>query len=160
MTSNVGAATAASKKRGIDLAGNGKSLEELKNTVSKAALTAAFSPEFRNKITATINFSSLGENEIRKVTDKFLDLAKNKLKDRKGINLSFTEDVYKYIAKNGFDPLFGARPVKKLIDTKIVDVLVRPILKGLISKGDDLIFSIDSLGEVVYAKRELETVEA
>lgn len=156
MTSNVGAAVAAARKT-INLSGQTNIVEKAKSVVSMGALTATFSPEFRNKLSAIINFNALGESEIRRVTDKFLGLAKSKLKERKGVEIEFTEDVYKYISEKGFDPAFGARPVKKLIDTKIVDVLVKPILRGEVKAGDHLVFDIQ-YGDVVYSAKELVEV--
>jgi len=153
MTSNVGAASSAARKV-INLSGKEGLVNQVKSSVSQAALQATFSPEFRNKLTGVINFNSLGKEEIRLVTEKFLKSAQSKLKERKGVSLEFTEDVYEYVNKEGFDPQFGARPIKKLIDKQIVDPLVKPILKGEISKGDTLVFSIDSLNKVVYAKKE------
>lgn len=153
MTSNVGAAKAANRKV-INLSGKEELIQKAKDSVSMSALQSTFSPEFRNKLTAIVNFNSLGVNEIRRVATKFLELASERLYTRKGIKLEFTEEVYEYISKEGFDVQFGARPCKKLIDKVIVDPLVKPILKGEISKGDTLVFSIDSLNKVVYAKKE------
>jgi len=155
MTSNVGAAQAASRKL-ISLTGSSIALAEAKAQVSEKALQATFSPEFRNKLTAVVNFNSLGPDEIRSVTDKFLSKAAEKLMDRKGIKVEFTDSVREYVNENGFDAQFGARPIKKLIDAKVVDSLVKPLLKGEVSKGDTLVFDI-SEGDVVYSKKELIT---
>lgn len=152
MTSNVGAASAA-RKNPINLSGNVSLVEKAKNQVSAKALEATFSPEFRNKLTAVVNFNSLGVEEIRRVTDKFLDLAKTKLKERKGVNLEFTEAVYEYVSANGFDSAFGARPIAKLVNTEVVDRLVKPLLKGEVKKGDTLIFDVDKSNEVAYSKK-------
>lgn len=155
MTSNVGAALAAVRKV-IDLGGTGLA-EKAKSVVSEEALRSKFSPEFRNKLTAIINFNALGESEIRMVTDKFLTKAKDKLRDKKGVDIEFTEAVYEYVSKVGFDPQFGARPVKKLIETKIVDVLVKPLLRGEIKAGDELEFDILD-NDVVYSVKESVTL--
>lgn len=159
MTSNAGAASAANKKRGIDLAGNSNPLDMLKSEVSKAALQATFSPEFRNKLSAIINFKNLGTDEVRMVTDKFLQIAKDKVLSKKGVSIEFTEEVYGYISEKGFSVEFGARPVKRLIDEKVIDSLVKPLLKGEVVKGDELIFSVDESGEVVYSKKEEQVME-
>ena len=153
MTSNVGAAQAA-KRKPINLTGSESLVKQVKDSVSMKALESTFSPEFRNKLTAVINFNPLGVDEIRRVTDKFLDLAKAKLKERKGVEIEFTEAVYEYVNKNGFDSAFGARPIAKLVNTEIVDRLVKPLLRGEVSKGDHLVFDVDSLGEVAYTKKE------
>lgn len=155
MTSNVGAASAAARKT-IDLGSNGLA-EKAKAVVSMAALQTTFSPEFRNKLSAIIKFNSLGEAEVRNVTDKFLNKAKQTLKDKKGIEVEFTEAVYEWINKNGFDALMGARPIKKLIDTKIIDVLVKPILRSEIKSGDVLSFDILD-NDVAYSVKEPVTL--
>lgn len=148
MTSNVGAAVAA-KRSPLGFGRNEDTIEKVKAQVSTKALESTFSPEFRNKLTAIVNFGSLGTEEINKVTDKFLSLAKGKLKERKGITLSFDKSVYEYVSTKGFNPAFGARPIKKLIDAEIIDVLVKPLLKGEVSKGDVLEFKVES-DELVF----------
>lgn len=154
MTSNVGAAAAAKTVRNtINLSGLSTVVEQAKAKVSVEALRSRFSPEFRNKLSAIVEFKPLGESEIRRVADKFLNLAKSKLKERKGIEVEFNEDVYNFISEKGFDPEFGARPIKKLIDTKIVDVLVKPILQGIIKSGDKLSFEVYE-NDVVYRVNE------
>lgn len=154
MTSNVGAAQAALvARKTINLSGQASVVDKAKSVVSMAALQTTFSPEFRNKLTGILQFNSLGEEQIRMVTDKFLGLAKTKIKDRKGVEIEFTEAVYQFISKEGFDPAFGARPIKKLIDTKIVDVLVKPLLKGEIKQNDHLLFDVMD-NDVVYSVKE------
>jgi ATP-dependent Clp protease ATP-binding subunit ClpA len=154
MTSNVGMASAAARKT-IDLASNLEIAQKAKTAISLQALQSTFSPEFRNKLSGICEFKSLGEAEIRKVTDKFLKEAQNRLKDRKGIEIEFTESVYEFINKNGFDKLMGARPIKKLIESKIVDILIRPILKGEIKIGSVIQFDIVD-NDVVYSiKKEV-----
>lgn len=157
MTSNVGAASAA-KRQIIALSGKSELEQVAKSSVSLKALQSTFSPEFRNKLTAIVNFNSLGKDEIKLVTDKFLDKAKSRLFDKKGISLEFTNNVYDYIAANGFQSEFGARPIKKLVETEIIDKLVKPLLKGELKSGDSIVFDI--LDEVVvYSKQIEETVE-
>ena len=158
MTSNVGAAqAAATARKTINLSGQSGVVEKAKALVNKAALQATFSPEFRNKLSLVVEFNSLGESEIRKVTDKFLGLAKSKLKDKKGVEVEYTEAVFEYISKEGFSPEFGARPIRRLVETKIVDVLVKPILQGIVKSGDKLLFDIQ-FGDVVYSNKQLVEV--
>lgn len=154
MTSNVGAAQAAVvAKKTINLSGHAGVIEQAKQAVSTEALNKQFAPEFRNKLSGILEFKSLGEDQIRMVTDKFLGLAKSKLKDRKGISVEFTDEVYKYIRENGFDSAMGARPIKKLIESKIVDVLVKPLLKGEIKSGDSIKFEVYE-DQIVYRVNE------
>lgn len=154
MTSNVGAAQAATAARKtINLSGHSKVVEQAKASVSQEALRSTFSPEFRNKLSAIIEFNSLDESQIRMVTDKFLKQAKEKLKTRKGIDIEFSPEVYEYISKEGFHPEFGARPIARLVNSKIVDVLVKPILQGEIKSGDVIRFEVYE-NDVVYRVNE------
>ena len=155
-TSNVGASSAALKKAPLGLIGGAELETKAKAKVSEKALKQTFSPEFRNKLSAVINFNALGTSEIRLVTDKFLKKAQDKLKERKDINIEFTEEVYDYINKNGFDPAFGARPIARLVTELIVDSLVKPILKGEVKKGDNIKFDVAE-DKVVFTVKE--TVE-
>lgn len=151
MTSNVGA-TVSAARRVIDIAGTG-SLETAKSQVSAQALKSTFSPEFRNKLSGIFTFNPLGPAEVKRVSDKFLNKAKEALKTRKGICIKFNESVYEYISTEGFSIEYGARPVKKLINAKIIDVLVRPLLKGEIKAGDTVYFDVSN-NDIIYSINE------
>lgn len=158
MTSNVGAAQAAlTAKKTINLSGNSQVVEKAKAAVTSEILKATFSPEFRNKLTKIITFNPLGVDQIKQVVGKFLNAAKSKLKDRKGIELKFNDEVVDYMVNNGFDPEMGARPIARLVNTKIVDVLVKPILTGQIRSGDVVTFQVMD-GDVVYSVNEVVEV--
>lgn len=158
MTSNVGAAQAAlTAKKTINLSGQSSIIEQAKVAVTNDVLKATFSPEFRNKLSKIVTFNPLDQSQIRLVTNKFLKEAKDKLKERKNIDIEFTEAVYDFISKEGFSPEFGARPIAKLVNTKIIDVLVKPLLKLEIKPGDSLLFDIMD-NDVVYSVRDEVTL--
>jgi ATP-dependent Clp protease ATP-binding subunit ClpA len=155
MTSNVGAAQAArTAKKTINLSGQSGIIEQAKAAVNMSALQTTFSPEFRNKLSAIISFNGLGEDQIRLVTNKFLTEAKNKLRDKKGIIVEFTQAIYEFISKEGFSSEFGARPIARMVNTKIVDVLVKPILRAEIKSGDSIQFDVLD-NDIVYSLKEM-----
>lgn len=150
MTSNVGAAQAAlTAKKTINLSGRTEIIQQAKASVTAEVLKSTFSPEFRNKLSLIVEFNPLGEDQIKQVTGKFLKQAQAKLKDRKGVDIEFTEEVHEYLRKNGFDSAMGARPIARLVNTKIVDVLIKPLLRGEIKSGDKLVFSVLD-NDIVY----------
>lgn len=150
MTSNVGAAQAAlTAKKTINLSGRTEIIQQAKAAVTTEVLKSTFSPEFRNKLSLIVEFNPLGEDQIKQVTGKFLKQAQAKLKDRKGVDIEFTEEVHEYLRKNGFDSAMGARPIARLVNTKIVDVLIKPLLRGEIKSGDKLLFSVLD-NDIVY----------
>ncbi|MBZ4106127.1 ATP-dependent Clp protease ATP-binding subunit ClpA, partial [Escherichia fergusonii] len=73
-----------------------------------------FTPEFRNRLDATISFRSLDEEIIMRVVDKFLMQLEEQLHEKK-VDAVFTEKLRRFLAKKGFDPLMGARPMQRLI---------------------------------------------
>jgi ATP-dependent Clp protease ATP-binding subunit ClpA len=77
-----------------------------------------FTPEFRNRLDAVVSFSALDEQIILRVVDKFLMQLEAQLSEKK-VEALFTENLKKYLAKNGFDPLMGARPMSRLIQDTI-----------------------------------------
>lgn len=152
MTSNVGMALAA-KRNIISLSGQESLIQEAKAQVSLQALNSVFSPEFRNKLNSIITFNALDNSQIRRVAEKFLKSAKDRLESRKGITVEFTDDVYEFVSRKGFDPQMGARPIARLVNEKIVDALIRPLLKGEIKSGDKVVFNVLE-DEVVYSVNE------
>ena len=91
-----------------------------------------FSPEFRNRLDATVSFSSLDNEIILKVVDKFLIQLETQLHDKK-VDASFTQDLKNYLAKSGFDEQMGARPMARLIQDTIRKALADELLFGTIS---------------------------
>jgi len=83
-----------------------------------ADIKRMFTPEFRNRLDATISFRSLDEEIIMRVVDKFLMQLEEQLHEKK-VDAIFTEKLRRFLAKKGFDPLMGARPMQRLIQDMI-----------------------------------------
>jgi len=142
MTSNI-ASSAIS-----ELAGK-EQRKELERQVEEA-LKARFRPEFLNRVDEVIIFNSLGREEIKKIVDIQLKLLEKRLAER-NIHFKITDTAKEELAAQGFDPVYGARPLKRLIQKRIANVLSNRILKGEFSDGDTV--RIDRVkGQLVFKK--------
>ncbi|MCX8096586.1 MAG: ATP-dependent chaperone ClpB [Spirochaetes bacterium] len=108
--------------------------ESLKERIVKE-LTKFFRPEFVNRIDEILVFRKLSSEHIKKIIDIQLDRVKERLKDKK-IILEISESVKEYIAKVGYDEVFGARPLKRAIQRELLDKLSLHIISGKIKEGD------------------------
>ncbi|MCK5682401.1 AAA family ATPase, partial [bacterium] len=131
MTSNAGAREMAANSIGFGDSGNDNPQNK-----GKKALEKLFTPEFRNRLDETIFFHPLNEKIMLQVVDKFIARFDNFLKPRK-VKLSVSNPVRKWLAKNGFDPKFGARPLERLIQNKIKDPLADELLFGNLKQGGE-----------------------
>jgi ATP-dependent Clp protease ATP-binding subunit ClpB len=139
MTSNIGSQIIR------ELAGKEK--EKMVSGVMEI-LRNTFRPEFLNRIDETIIFNSLGQEEIKKIIDIQIALLGKRLQDRK-ITLRLTDGVKEFLAEAGFDPVYGARPLKRAIQRYIEDELALKILSGDIEDGSDLTVDVEH-GKVVF----------
>jgi ATP-dependent Clp protease ATP-binding subunit ClpB len=127
-----------------------KDYEEMKRRVMEA-IKGHFKPEFINRIDDIIIFRSLSEEHIKKIVElQFVYLTKRAAE--RNIELHYTEKLKALIAKEGYDPAYGARPLKRLIQKKIQDTLALMILKGEIKEGDIVTVDVDSKGNAVFKK--------
>lgn len=110
-------------------------------------LQATFRPEFLNRIDETIIFNSLGREEIKRIVDIQIGHLKRRLQDRK-ISLNLTDGTREFLADIGFDPVYGARPLKRVIQHHIEDELALKILSGDIADGDTVNVGVED-GRVV-----------
>ena len=101
------------------------------------ALRATFRPEFLNRIDEIVIFNSLGPEEIRKIVGIQIEILAKRLEANK-ISLELTDEAKEFLAKTGFDPVYGARPLKRTIQHLIQDPLAVKILEGSIKDGDHL----------------------
>ena len=110
-----------------------------KDTASKGkvAIEKMFSPEFRNRLDEIINFNSLDSEIMEKVVDKFLLELNDQLATKK-VFLTISDPVRSWLAKKGYDPKFGARPLVRVIQTEIKDALSDQILFGTMQKGGEV----------------------
>jgi ATP-dependent Clp protease ATP-binding subunit ClpA len=135
MTSNAGAAAASKTRKPLGINSDDNDKLEARSRTMDGVLKDTFSPEFRNKLTSVVLFNSLSEDVMEKIVDKFIKLAQVKLMS-KGVKLTISKKAKEFLAKKGYDPEMGARPMKKLIDDCIVKELVKPILKREVESGD------------------------
>ena len=94
-----------------------------------------FRPEFLNRIDATIVFHQLDETEILAIVDLMMDQVRKELEEKK-IGLELTEEAKKHLAEKGFDPVLGARPLRRLIQNEVEDALSDEVLGGNLKDGD------------------------
>ncbi len=107
-----------------------------------------FSPEFRNRLDAIVNFKALDENVILRVVDKFLLQLETQLTEKK-VDVTFSDKLRKHLAKKGFDPLMGARPMQRLIQDTIRRALADELLFGRLTDGGRLEVDLDDKDEVL-----------
>ncbi|MBP9927642.1 MAG: ATP-dependent Clp protease ATP-binding subunit ClpA [Rhodoferax sp.] len=112
-----------------------------------ADIKRLFTPEFRNRLDATVSFKALDENVILRVVDKFLLQLETQLTEKK-VDVTFTDKLRKHLAKKGFDPLMGARPMQRLIQDTIRRALADELLFGRLTEGGRLTVDIDDKDEV------------
>ncbi|MCF8154878.1 MAG: ATP-dependent Clp protease ATP-binding subunit ClpA [Rhodoferax sp.] len=111
-----------------------------------ADIKRLFTPEFRNRLDAIVSFKSLDENIILRVVDKFLLQLETQLADKK-VDVTFTDKLRKHLAKKGFDPLMGARPMQRLIQDTIRRALADELLFGRLTEGGRLTVDLDDRDE-------------
>ena len=139
MTSNVGASMITNtSKLGFTTAEDESKdkYEKLKDTVTEE-MKKAFRPEFLNRIDETIVFSHLSQEEIRQIVDLMLKDLFKRLAERE-LSVEVTDEVKDHLAKNGYSEAYGARPLRRLIQRKIEDMLAEEILSGKYSPGDTI----------------------
>jgi len=107
-----------------------------------------FSPEFRNRLDAIVNFKALDEQVILRVVDKFLLQLETQLGEKK-VEVTFSDKLRKHLAKKGFDPLMGARPMQRLIQDTIRRALADELLFGRLTDGGRLEVDLDDKDEVL-----------
>jgi len=138
MTTNAGAETMA--KATIGFTNPRESGDEM------ADIKRMFTPEFRNRLDAIVSFKALDENVILRVVDKFLLQLEAQLADKK-VEVTFTDKLRKHLAKKGFDPLMGARPMQRLIQDTIRRALADELLFGRLMDGGRLTVDLDDKDE-------------
>ncbi len=113
-----------------------------------ADIKRLFTPEFRNRLDAVVSFRALDEEIILRVVDKFLLQLESQLAEKK-VDVTFTDSLRKFLAKKGFDPLMGARPMQRLIQDTIRRALADELLFGRLVDGGRLTVDLDADDKVV-----------
>ena len=136
MTSNVGSKAIA------DL--SGKDEEEMRHQVD-AAMAQTFRPEFLNRIDDIVVFHPLGMAQIEKIVDiQLADVCARLAKER--MTLAITPAAKQMLAVGGLDPVFGARPLKRLVQREVVDAIAAAIIDGTVREGDQVTVDVDKDG--------------
>jgi ATP-dependent Clp protease ATP-binding subunit ClpB len=108
-----------------------------------AIVRATFKPEFLNRLDDTVLFDALTEDELATIVGLQVDLLGRRLADRR-ITLSVTDAASDWLAREGYDPAFGARPLRRLIQTEIGDALAKEIIGGHVVDGDEVVVDVDA----------------
>jgi ATP-dependent Clp protease ATP-binding subunit ClpA len=107
-----------------------------------------FTPEFRNRLDAIVAFRALDEAIILRVVDKFLMQLEEQLHEKK-VDANFTDRLRQYLAKHGFDPLMGARPMQRLIQDLVRKALADELLFGRLAHGGHVVVDMDDQDQIV-----------
>ena len=116
-------------------------------------LKAHFRPEFINRLDEIIVFNSLGMEEIKQIVDIQLEHLRERLSDRK-LDIRLTGRAKETLAAEGFDPNYGARPLKRVMQREIQDNLARKMLEGDFAEGDLIEVDVDSGGAFTFTRQE------
>ena len=151
MTSNAGAQSIIAPKKLGFAAGEDekKNYEYMKNGVMEE-VQRIFKPEFLNRIDETIVFRALNKEDMKKIVTILSKSLIDRCEKQMGIHLTITGSVKGYIAEKAYNPKYGARPLRRMIQTQIEDMLAEEILSGKIKLGDDV--------EIRMVKKEIKTV--
>ncbi|MDQ1684610.1 MAG: ATP-dependent Clp protease ATP-binding subunit ClpB, partial [Frankiaceae bacterium] len=115
--------------------------EEAKREAALRAAREHFKPEFMNRLDDIVVFSSLGTEQLTAIVDIQVDRLARRLTDRR-LNLEVTPGAREWLALNGFDPVYGARPLRRLVQTAIGDSLARALLSGTVRDGDTVVVDV------------------
>ncbi|MBR6709528.1 MAG: ATP-dependent Clp protease ATP-binding subunit, partial [Clostridia bacterium] len=130
------------------------SFEEIKNDVMDE-LKKAFRPEFLNRIDDIIVFRRLTDTDIAKIASGMLAAVANRTTEME-LTLDWTDAAAAHLAKAGFDPTYGARPLRRAIQSQVEDLLAESFLKGEIGRGDAITLDVED-DKLIVRKREAST---
>jgi ATP-dependent Clp protease ATP-binding subunit ClpC len=154
MTSNIGSVQAYSKRADRLGFGHGQSgQEERDRTVEQrlmSALKETFRPEFLNRIDEIIVFQRLSAEALKKVVEKMLRELRGRLAERQ-ISLELTEAARDWLVENGFDEAYGARPLRRLLQRRVENVLARQVLASEFEPGDTVLVDVED-GELAFRR--------
>ena len=140
MTSNIGTKEIINENS-LGFASNTRTEEDNEQIILKQ-LSNHFRPELLNRIDEKIVFKALGKDEIFKIAELELSYVIDRLKEKK-YKIKYSNDVIKYIAENGYDKKYGARPIKRLINSEIGNSIAQAILKNEINQKEEIGLIVD-----------------
>ncbi len=159
MTSNVGAKLISQKQKAFGFAAGAKELEQNEKEIKDAVmgeLRNTFRPEFLNRVDDIIVFQRLTKENIKEIASRLLAVLQKRVEDM-GIEVTFSDEAVSKIADAGFDDVYGARPLKRAIQSRIEDALSEEMLKGNVKKGGKYICNVKD-DKFVFEKAEEKTV--
>lgn len=159
MTSNVGAKLISQKQKAFGFAAGAKELEQNEKEIKDAVmgeLRNTFRPEFLNRVDDIIVFQRLTKENIKEIASRLLAVLQKRVEDM-GIEVTFSDEAISKIADAGFDDVYGARPLKRAIQSRIEDALSEEMLKGNVKKGGKYICNVKD-EKFVFDKAEEKTV--
>ncbi|MBQ9994573.1 MAG: ATP-dependent Clp protease ATP-binding subunit, partial [Clostridia bacterium] len=144
MTSNVGAGLITEQQRSLGFGGDSSADADHEQISERVLgeLKKTFRPEFLNRVDDIIVFHKLGDDDIREIASRMLRTLGKRI-EAIGLKLTIGEGVDKAIAKVGFDPVYGARPLRRAIQSRIEDPLSEKMLEGAFKEGDTVLVSMD-----------------
>jgi len=145
MTTNAGAADIAKAVIGF--------VRDKREGEDTEAINRMFTPEFRNRLDAIIPFKSLSADTINRVVDKFVLLLEGQLADR-GVTIALSNEARVWLGQKGYDPLFGARPLGRIIQEHLKKPLAEELLFGSLQKGGVVIVGLDTASDKLTFKYE------
>jgi ATP-dependent Clp protease ATP-binding subunit ClpC len=150
MTSNLGSEEFQRGSLGFRHDAQTESEQKRLRGAIETALKRTFRPEFLNRIDEVIIFKPLSEEQIRQIVDLQMKEVQKRLADRK-ITVVLTDEAKDWLAKTGFDPTFGARPLKRVIQREVENPLSKKILQGEFKEGDEVKVDLSTEGLVFSA---------
>ncbi|MHC1694479.1 MAG: ATP-dependent Clp protease ATP-binding subunit [Eubacteriales bacterium] len=151
MTSNVGAGSIVEPKTLGFSADSAKNDTAKQNEGIMSALKLTFRPEFLNRLDEIIIFRKLTEESIKRITVNMLKEIQKRIEGM-NIQISFDEQTVEFLAKEGFDPVYGARPLRRAIQRKLEDGFSTVMLEGIFKPGDHVVSYVEN-GEIKYRKK-------
>ena len=159
MTSNVGARLITERQQNLGFADSGDNDEtdyvQIKQNVM-GELKQVFRPEFLNRVDDIIVFRKLTQNDIEKIAGNMLETLKKRVAGL-DIAMDVTPQAVEKIAQVGFDPVYGARPLRRAIQSKMEDLLSEEMLEGKFKAGDHITISVD--GDRFYIEKDVQPQE-
>ena len=144
MTSNVG--TGQADRPMVGFVRNGVDDRSVRIRASvEEALKSAFRPEFLNRVDEIVIFDSLSTGEIRQIVDLMLKPVEERLMEH-GVTMSLSDRAKDWLGKEGFDSEFGARPLRRVVQRSVENVLSKNILSGEVGRGDEILIDVDENG--------------
>lgn len=159
MTSNIGATRISNQRSSLGFSGDSGAQGEEKHIKDAVMgeLKRTFRPEFLNRVDDIIIFHQLTKPEIQEIACRMLAQVSRRMRE-KGITLTFSEEAVQKISDAGFDPIYGARPLRRAIQSQIEDLLSEELLSGKMKEGAQYHCSVQK-NEFVFLRQKTQTPE-